>query len=40
MGGIRWKVGKFVCVCYVSIGGDWGAEGKCGWGLGRCIYEK
>jgi hypothetical protein len=27
-------------VCCVSIGGERGAEGKCGWGLGRCIYEK
>jgi hypothetical protein len=27
-------------VCCVNIGGDGGAEGKCRWGLGRCIYEK
>jgi hypothetical protein len=29
-----------LCVCCVSIGWDEGAEGKCGWELGRCIYEK
>jgi hypothetical protein len=29
-----------LCVCCVSIRGDGGAEGKCGWGLDRCIYEK
>jgi hypothetical protein len=29
-----------VCVFCISIGGDGGAEGKCMWGLGRCIYEK
>jgi hypothetical protein len=27
-------------VCYVSIGGDGGAEGKCGWRLDRCINEE
>jgi hypothetical protein len=26
-----------LCVCCVSFEGDGGAEGKCGWELGRCI---
>jgi hypothetical protein len=34
--GIRWDVGKFVCVLR-KFGGDGGAKGKCGWGLGGCL---
>jgi hypothetical protein len=29
-----------LCVFCVSFGGAGGAEGKCGWVLGRCIYEQ
>jgi hypothetical protein len=37
--GLDGKWGR-LCVCCISIEGDRGAEMTCGWGLGRCIYEK